>query len=430
MKKATLAPVIDQIHNNDVPGIELRRLENGLPMATCYIPNAAHSVSVVVGIAYGDAESIMLSRRPLAHTVEHMVYTGTRTRSYDQLEDRLRAICDMENATTYSTRTIHHTKSSRQRAPEILEILADAMKNPTFSPNRFRLEKDAMQEEYAELMADPLWICDERFKVEAYGNHPAALPTLFSRAQTEEMTRQAVIDAYRCNYTPDNMILVLTGAIDDVLLSQAQALFGTLHGRYSGTQLPIASIAQNRARIEKSRKRQNQATLQIGVKIPPISAQPNEADKPAIKIFSEILYEALVDDLRRDSGFSYSVTPYYDYNRAFGYVSFTTNVRNSRADLAVRHAENTLGKISTGAITRKTFEETREIMTRDAATMFEKTMRTAKKISKGFLLAHDPFMPVTRIKARQQVTFDDVMRVGSTYFNPDRAITILLRNSD
>ncbi len=148
-----------------------------------------------------------------------------------------------------------------------------------------------------------------------YGAHPYALPTLGTPQSLARMDRAAVVAHYRAFYTPERMVLAVSGqVVASEVLAEARRLFG---GMPRGAATPDAPIAPPLASDRRVVIRQpaQQAQILLGAVAPAM----DDPDHAAVKVLSTVLGGGMAGrlfvELRDKRGLAYTAASYYDAMR-------------------------------------------------------------------------------------------------------------------
>src|SRR5678809_104724 len=91
----------------------------------------------------------------LSHILEHMLFKGTKTRSTNQIAQKIQDVGGYINAYTSFDRTVFWIDVPKDGALTALDILADAMMNSTLPPQEYVKEQEVIRREFAMGMDDP-----------------------------------------------------------------------------------------------------------------------------------------------------------------------------------------------------------------------------------------------------------------------------------
>src|SRR5438270_546031 len=91
----------------------------------------------------------------LSHILEHMLFKGTKTRSTNEIAQKIQDVGGYINAYTSFDRTVFWIDVPKDGALAALDILADAMMNSTLPPPEYAKEQEVIRREFAMGMDDP-----------------------------------------------------------------------------------------------------------------------------------------------------------------------------------------------------------------------------------------------------------------------------------
>ena len=112
-------------------------LDNGLEVVT--IKKDTKISSINIGVKVGSLNEGN-NERGISHFIEHMLFKGTTTRSYEELNDELEFLGGEYNAYTDYTSTVYTVSCLEEELKKAIEILGDMIINPEF--NSEELEKE------------------------------------------------------------------------------------------------------------------------------------------------------------------------------------------------------------------------------------------------------------------------------------------------
>ncbi len=164
-----------------------------------------------------------------------------------------------------------------------LEVLADCMTNPTFSPDEIARQKE-LTLAAIKAQSDDVDTVGERLLLPAlFPTHPYRLDSLGTDASIKAITREALIAFHQRLARAGSLVLAVVGDVraDQVEALATRAFAGMPKGRVSPVQLqPEAPPAAVREVVEK--REQQQAITNIGF----IGPQRTSADRYALDIMS------------------------------------------------------------------------------------------------------------------------------------------------
>jgi len=106
------------------------------------LPVVAASITNPYGGGY-DEEKI----KGIAHFIEHLLFTGTKNRSHEDISREIEKRGGVLNAGTYNEMTTYYFKMPSEHLFSGLDILTDMLNNPSFDEEKFEKEKKVIFEE-------------------------------------------------------------------------------------------------------------------------------------------------------------------------------------------------------------------------------------------------------------------------------------------
>lgn len=149
----------------------------------------------------------------VSHFLEHMMFKGTRTRSAEEVNQRLDELGSQSNAYTSEEQTVYYMTVLPELQGESVELLTDMMR-PALREEDFETERNVILEEIAMYDDQPPYGAMERLMEEYFEDHPLALRVLGTQ-ETVKGLKTSIMRAYHeRRYASDNLCLVATGNVD------------------------------------------------------------------------------------------------------------------------------------------------------------------------------------------------------------------------
>src|SRR5213076_2935155 len=150
----------------------------------------------------------------LSHILEHMLFKGTKTRSTNEIAQKIQDVGGYINAYTSFDRTVFWIDVPQDGALTALDILADAMMNSTLPAQEYAKEQEVIRREFAMGMDDPDRMAGQLLFATAYQRHPYRLPVIGLLDIFNQLTRDDVLRYYRARHVPNNLTFIVVGDID------------------------------------------------------------------------------------------------------------------------------------------------------------------------------------------------------------------------
>jgi len=186
---------------------EKRKLSNGitvlfekrdLPVVSFSISNpfaASHESSDVKGIA---------------HFIEHLLFTGTKTRTHEDISREIEKRGGVLNAFTAQDVTSFWFKLPSEHLLSGIDILVDMLKNPLFEEKKFEKEKKVILEEIKMYHDVPQRHVFEKIEENLY-EKPFGEGIIGSEKTVSSLSRDFVAKYFSEKYSPENYIVTIVG---------------------------------------------------------------------------------------------------------------------------------------------------------------------------------------------------------------------------
>ena len=206
------------------PRIELRQLDNGLSVLVQ--PDfTAPVVSIQFWCATGSIHESPWLGAGLSHLLEHLMFKGTPMRGNSQLAQQIQDVGGHLNAYTSFDRTVYHVDLPSDHALAALDILSDAIFNSVLPPEEFTKEMEVIRRESAMSRDNPDSELGRLIFQTAFTRHPYRYPVIGYLDLFNQLTRDDAAAYYHDRYAPQNLTLIVCGAVEpEMILSRAAEL--------------------------------------------------------------------------------------------------------------------------------------------------------------------------------------------------------------
>ncbi len=187
-----------------------RKLKNGMSVLfeKRELPLVSVSITNRFGGAYENSEI-----KGIAHFIEHLVFTGTESRSHEDISREIEKKGGILNAFTAQEITSFHFKMPSEHLFSGLDILIDILKNPKFDRKKFEKEKKVILEEIKMYRDDPQKHVFELIE-RALFKKPFGEGVIGNEESIKNMSRDFVFDYFWKAYNPANYIVAIVGDAD------------------------------------------------------------------------------------------------------------------------------------------------------------------------------------------------------------------------
>ena len=175
------------------------------------------------------------ARSGWSHCLEHLVFKGAGDMGARDIVERIEAEGGSLNASTGYERTSFEVRALHGSLPLAMQVLSDLVFRPTLDPAEIEREKDVVAQEIAEAFDTPDDHVFEMAQTRAFDGQPLGRPILGSVQSLKPITRASIGDWRARLYSPDRMVVAVSGAVDETeLLALAGVYIALLRRRLRG----------------------------------------------------------------------------------------------------------------------------------------------------------------------------------------------------
>lgn len=398
-------------------------LDNGIQVLSEKIPGV-RSAAVGVWIRQGAAHED-LADTGASHLLEHMVFKGTGKRSSLQIAHALEGLGGSLDAYTSREHTSYQARVLDEHLPEALDVLADLVIDPRLEDEDLSLEREVVLEEIAQVDDTPDDLVFELHSERLWGEHPYGRSILGTKESVAGMSADTLRALHRERYVGRNLVVAAAGSVDhEELVGRVETLFGSLDaGKRTenvGGRVPEVSGVQI---VERTSA---QTHIVFGVVAPGHSHK----DRFALVLLSSALgggmSSRLFQRVREELGLCYSVFTYQSFYRAAGVTGIYVGTRPATAAEASDAVRTELVRVAEEGLSGPDLEAIKRQLKGQVMLSLESTGARLHRLA-AFALHEEPFLGLDDVLARiEAVTEDDVRRVASEYFDPDRHLELRL----
>src|SRR5262245_14454062 len=206
-----------------------RTLPNGLRIVTMRygaVPKLTAMLTIESGLAVDAAD-----KAGLAQFVLDLAQEGTTTRSSEQIKREVFAMGASLSATAGQDASTFQVRGLTTTLPQMLTVLADVVRNPTFPQGELDLLKSTTAQRLQAQPASPQFVNNKLFRHTLFGDHPYAR-TGVTPESLPNIDRNAITTYHQTYYRPNNAFLIVVGDVAaDAVVAAAEKAFGSWERR-------------------------------------------------------------------------------------------------------------------------------------------------------------------------------------------------------
>jgi zinc protease len=409
-----------------LPPYKKVKLKNGMTlllMEQREIPLISFSFIIKTGSTADPA-----GKEGAASLVAELLRKGTKTRSADQLSAELDFIGGQLGVSAALDYTSGRAEFLKKDLSKGLDLLADAMLNPTFPQDEVtkllkqRLDGVRAAKDQAQ------GVIRSYFNAYLFGDHPYGRPTGGDEKSLAAITRQDVVKFYEASYTPSNAILSAAGDFNatDMERILTEKFGGWAAKNTPSVNLPEPAAAQGKRLLLIDKPDSTQTYFQIG-NLGIARANPDRVYIQVVNtLFGGRFTSMLNDALRVSSGLTYGAGSSFSENRARGPFVISTFTRNATTEKAIDMTLEILKRLHEQGISETDLKSAKAYIKGQFPPQIETTDQLAAQIAQLEFYGLDE-REINNFYARiDAMTLDDARRVIKQYFPLDNLVFVLI----
>lgn len=289
-----------------MPVFERQRLSNGLRVLTAPLDHA-QSVACFVMLAAGSRYE-RADNRGIAHFAEHMFFKGTERRPNSRdLTTLIDGIGGEFNAFTSKEYTGYYVRCAGADRDVALDVLLDMLRHSRFDPEEIEREKGVILEEMNMYQDTPRDHIGTVYETLMFGDNPLGWETLGTKETIRAATRDTFLGYLDQWYTPQRMVVGVSGMVGDGLVPMLEELLGDLQRDGAGAPAPAAPDRSPGPHVAIHHKEADQAHLILGVESYPLEHHERYALQMLAAVLGAGMSSRLFLEVRERRGLAYYV---------------------------------------------------------------------------------------------------------------------------
>ena len=261
------------------------------------LPLVSLSISNQFGAEFEKSEI-----KGIAHVIEHLLFTGTKKRTHEDISREIEKKGGVLNAYTDHGVTSYWFKLPSEHVFAGLDILTDMLNNTIFKEDKFEKEKKVILEEIKMYHDDPRSHAFEQLEKNLY-EKPFGETVIGNKESVSGLKRDFVVSYFKEVYNPENYIVTIVGNADfEKICTYLERNFAANKAKPK----PI-EIKKRYARTVETRNDIDQAHIVFGMHAP----LPSEKEFIALDVLDGYLANGMSSrlflEIREKRGLAYAV---------------------------------------------------------------------------------------------------------------------------
>jgi len=398
------------------------RLDNGVTVVTEEI-STSNSVSIGFWVKVGSKDESE-KENGYSHFIEHMLFKGTKKRSYLDIAREVDRVGAYLNASTTREDTCYYINIKKDSFDFAVELLCDIVENSIFPEKELLQEKNVVLEEIKMYNDTPEDLVYENFFKSMFYNHPFGMPITGDIENIKNITREGVIEFYKRNYIPSNLVIAAAGNVEHQNLLKLLRKYKFMSNR--ANLQPIKNL-NNKEFIRKDNiliKNFNQVHICLG--FPGISA--THSLRYALYIFNTILGSSmssrLFQKIREKLALCYSIYSFYSSFRETGVFGIYLATSLNTLEKALINILKEVKLIRKKGISKKELEDAKEHIKGNLALAYEQNEVRMNRLARQEIIFGRHFTYKEIINTINSIKLDHIMQIIDIFFPKEYKIII------
>jgi len=391
--------------------MKIEKLSNGMTVVLEALPYTP-SVSVGVWVRAGAVDEC--GNAGISHLIEHMMFKGTKSRTYRQISEDLEKIGTSVNAFTTKEATCFYIKSLSANLARSVDVIADMVTNSLFDEAEMEKEKGVIYEEMKMIEDTPDDFGSDLIQEAIFAGTPLANRIIGTPESVGAVTRADIMAYTGSFYTAPGMVIACSGMYDEAeLMSVLENGFGSIDVKAAAPRL---YEAVSRPPVRNTFVKDIEQThLFLGTK----GVSFTDPDVYALNLYSSILGGGMSSRLfiavREELGLAYSIyaadCPYADD----GQFTIYAGTADERAFDAVSAIKKVVTELARKGIEAEELAKVKEQY--KASFIFRRESNSARMFTTGrnMLLLGRIYTEEEILAGVDAVTADDIARLAAKY---------------
>jgi predicted Zn-dependent peptidase len=290
-------------------GITILHESRNLPVVSFSISNpfaGSHEPSDIKGIA---------------HFIEHLLFTGTKTRTHEDISREIEKRGGVLNAFTAQDVTSFWFKLPSEHLFAGIDILVDMLKNPLFDSEKFEKEKKVILEEIKMHHDNPRQHVFKKIEENLY-EKPFGEGIIGSKKTISALKRNFVASYFKQKYSPQNYIITIIGCADfQKICEYIEKSFPSTDSAQNKTPLKHVPIKTKNAYSTEERQGIDQAHFVFAVQAPPATDKNRYVLEVLDAYLASGMSSRLFLEIREKRGLAYAVQSSINQEKNYSYYS-------------------------------------------------------------------------------------------------------------
>ena len=359
-------------------------------------------IFVPVGSAYETEDE-----RGLAHFIEHMLFKGTKNRTYKQIAEQVDELGGSINAFTSKECTCFYINVLKDYINEGFDILSDLVYNPLIDAKELDKEKGVIIEEINMTEDSPDDAVYEIFFKNAVDSS-LGKPILGTKKHVSSYSRDDLLRFMGKYYKPDNFIVAASGNVDEINFKMPDSLsFSNYFSDAPNRKIDFSF----KSGVDVVNRKLNQSNVVMGCELFSVYDDRKYAAYILSDILGGTMSSRLFQSIREEQSLCYHISSSVKLFKSGGLMNIFAATNNDNAQKLIDAVKAELKLLKKEYITDRELTKAKTHFKGSYILSLESTY--AKMVKLGIeTILYDRYISIDEIIKRiENVNLDDVIEI-------------------
>ena len=366
-------------------------------------------------------------RMGVSHLLEHMVFKGTKRRSAHEIALSLEALGGSLDAYTSREHTVYQARVLDEHLEQAADVIADIVFQPTLRESDLKLERKVILEEIGMVEDTPDDLVFETHNEALWGEHPYGYSILGTRDTVNALGVPELRELHRRAYHPGRLVISAAGNVEHDQLLDVLAKTGWT-APAAGDSTPMPSPPAHTAAPKSVHVTRDGAQTHVVMGTGAVAH--GDPERFPLLLVSMLLgggmSSRLFQRVREDLGLAYAVYTYQSFHADSGMHGVYVATAPDSTGAALDAIRSELRAVVEHGLPADEVAMGRQQL-KGQITLSLESVSSRMYRAASVELYDEPFRTLDEILALiDNITVDDVSRVASVYFDPERMTVVSL----
>ncbi|PLX18512.1 MAG: insulinase family protein [Marinilabiliales bacterium] len=413
-------PQFKNIEEINIPIPKQIKLDNGIET---FIINAGTQEVLKIDLQF-NAGSWYQEKPLIASTVNEMLTEGTKSLTSQQIAEKLDyygAFINPQPTKDYGNISLY---TLSKYLPETIKILEDVVKFPTFPEDELSTFLAKRKQNFEIELEKVNNIARREFNEQIFSsNHPYGKKA--NIVDYDNITPGEIIQFHKNFYNADNCKIILSGKVDDSVISILNQHFG--NNKWNNNSKFVDTKYKIPSRIKKLSIVEKEDVTQSAIRLGKVTINRDHSDYHNLNIVNTILGgyfgSRLMKNIREDKGYTYGINSVLVSLKNAGYFVILSEVGSNVAKEALSDIITEIKKLREETISQEELNLVKNYMLGDILRSFDGAFEIASSFKQIIELGLDMSYFQKEIDAIRSIRPQEVKDIANKYLHEDTLAT-------